>query len=247
MFCTPARFMELKELRKFAKYPKKYLNAKLARGQIHEKAESLKIAEKSAINQTLLPNFENLSVTSFLSKAGFSDERSQEISSYFQHCADLINADEKELLRIRGMTLKEQRKIVTEARKYQFGYIGQACAPPVPRATKPWDPIEDAALLDACAKYDVSFGDPWIYVSSDIGRDPESSRKRYVKISLIPENRMRTCNVIVSASAEPLLFNRDFKLLPPQLLIVPTEENFHLHDLPRIPMAFLEYLDESVL
>ena len=237
--------MELKDLKKFAKYPQNYLNSKLVKGQISDKAATVLQAEKNILRKKNAPESQSVSVSTFLTDAGFSAERASEISCFFNDFPDFLGANDNDFLRIRGVTLKEQRKMNRAIHKFRLGVLTRAVVLPPPES-RPWNLSEDNALLEACSKYDVTFGDAWIYVAQDIGRDPESARKRFMEISLVPDRRKASCDIIVTASAEPLLFNRDFKLLPPLVVIVPSEENFHLHGTSQIPRMFMHYLDESV-
>jgi len=241
--------LELKDLRKFAKYPKQFINMKAVKGQICEKAEALRNAEVAAVRKALAPSApENLTVIDFLKLAKFESERAAEIAPYFTDFQDLISASERELSRIHTLAVNEQRKILKYIVKFKAGLFPPSEPPAFaePQEPKQWTTEEDKALLAACERFGADFGDPWIYVSHALGRNSESVRERFLEISEIPKNKTRTCELALTVSARSLLFNRDFKILPPKLFLVPTEGSFPLHPLADVPSTFQKYRDPSV-
>ena len=89
----------------------------------------------------------------------------------------------------------------------------------------PWTPEDDALLVHlAVEKYDYTFGDVWLYVSWEMQRSMDEVADRFSEIFLKPKNKSRgACEVLLTKSFRPLLMNRQFRLVPPQCYVVPSE------------------------
>jgi hypothetical protein len=101
-----------------------------------------------------------------------------------------------------------------------------------PTPGKAWTATDDQALLELCDYYDVNFGDPWMYISHALERNSEECRLRWLNIYQKPKQRELTCEIALTKSTRPLLMNRQFRMLPPQMYVIPSEKNFPLHPLP---------------
>merc|ERR1712226_221473 len=93
---------------------------------------------------------------------------------------------------------------------------------------KHWTEEDDLKLLDLAEQYDVTFGDPWIYISWEMQRCEDDVRDRFVQLEAIPRERMEKVELAITKSSRPLLLNRKVRMIPPDLYIVPSKENFTL-------------------
>ena len=113
------------------------------------------------------------------------------------------------------------------------------------RENLPWTTAEDEQLIDlAVRKYDHRFGDCWLYISSEMNRTPDEVETRFNEKYLKSIGKEKTSEVVISKSFRPLLMNRQFRIIPPQCYIVPSESNFPPPPVPDnyIPQAFRQYL-----
>lgn len=93
-----------------------------------------------------------------------------------------------------------------------------------------WSEADDKALMDWSEYYDVTFGDPWIYISWEMQRPVEDVAFRYWKTCTLTKYQSSQCELAVTKSCEPLMMNRSFKMDPPFVVLVPSRENYPLTD-----------------
>merc|ERR1712086_220134 len=115
------------------------------------------------------------------------------------------------------------------------------------REGQSWTEKEEERLLELCDIYDVSFGDPWIYISAEMQRRERDVRDRYIELVEKPRERATTCELTISKSSRPLLLNRKFRMIPTDLYIVPSKENFNLAEHKfKLPAAFEKYRQDDI-
>ncbi|XP_026191391.1 uncharacterized protein LOC113146896, partial [Cyclospora cayetanensis] len=140
------------------------------------------------------------------------------------------------LMEIESLTNAQRRLILRHIRLFNHGlwpensysdYIERFQAPPLKREGMPWTDEEDQRLIELANKYDPNFGDPWLYLSWEMQRETEEVHKRYLSMVVIPQNKGRRSEMLLSKCLRPLFFSRHFKLLPPLLFIVPSPSNFN--------------------
>ncbi|CAK0897807.1 unnamed protein product, partial [Prorocentrum cordatum] len=73
-----------------------------------------------------------------------------------------------------------------------------------------------------------STGDPWIYISWELQRREQDVRERYVELVVKPRERASQSELAITKSSRPLHMNRKFRMIPADLYIVPSAENFPL-------------------
>ncbi|CEM01626.1 unnamed protein product [Vitrella brassicaformis CCMP3155] len=171
------------------------------------------------------------------------EENAEEIAAAFPTWNDFIGAHWEELYKIEVLTPHQRRAIWKKINLYNHGlwpptadkteYFERFKGKPLANAGKEWTESDDAKLLELAEYYDVNFGDPWLYISWDMQRTADEVRDRYVDIAVISKNRSRECELAITKSSRPLLMTRYFKMDPPFLYIVPSEDNF-----PLAPMNF---------
>merc|ERR1712039_90389 len=105
-----------------------------------------------------------------------------------------------------------------------MGFAGK----PLEREGQPWTPEEDARLKSLAVEYDVNFGDPWIYLSWELQRREDDVRDRYVELVVKPRERATRHELAITKASRPLHMHRKFRMIPPDLYIIPSEENFPL-------------------
>ncbi|PFH32156.1 hypothetical protein BESB_020970 [Besnoitia besnoiti] len=215
----PRRFFDLKAFKKFI----------LRYKQKEEAAEELLL--KRTYTKPLPAGW---TVLTFLKKIKIGDNV-EDIAAAFNSWTDLANATIEELQSVEGMTNQQRRLIVKHIRLYNHGlwpensyedYIDKFQAPPLENEKKEWREADDARLLELAAQYDVSFGDPWLYISWEMQRDFEDVQARYEQLVTIPKNKERRCEAVLTKCTRPLFFSRYFKLLPSMLYVIPSTANF---------------------
>ncbi|CDJ56248.1 hypothetical protein, conserved [Eimeria maxima] len=78
-------------------------------------------------------------------------------------------------------------------------YMQRFQAPPLKREGMPWTEEEDKQLLELAEKYDVNFGDPWLYLSWEMQRESEDVHSRYLANVTVPQHGHATVHVDRSA------------------------------------------------
>ena len=235
---------ELVNLRKLSKFPRKFLDVKALRGQLGKKREILGNAEISETRKSLVLEHvdkgKSLSVVEALRFCGLSEERVTEISPYFTSFADLLSADEKQWERIHGVKLGEARKVIEKLRKFSYGVKTKRTEGGVRTAV--WSSEDDKKLISLCLEFDVTFGDPWLFIGPEINKSPDECMRRFFEIS---EKRNCENELALTRCMEPLLMNRDFKLMPPRLIFIPTSEN-HPKTSFTLPLAFRKFRNPDI-
>lgn len=245
-------------------FPRMYFDLKAFRKGISEKKHSLIEAEKKQIARAYAkaPPAE-WGVMEFLKATNISDlstdggiksedERNNfysELSTLFEDWSDLVSCSKKDLFRVSHfLNSKQLNKLAHCIDLFNhdlFPYIkttpSQFSNPIEP---KPWTSECDATLVRlATEKYDYTFGDVWIYIASEMERDPDDVEQRFHELHTKPFNKARATEITLTKSYRPLLMNRQFRLMPPQCYIIPSEENFpDVADSKfKVPEAFRKY------
>ncbi|PHJ23639.1 homeodomain-like containing protein [Cystoisospora suis] len=232
----PRRYFDLKTFKKFI----------LRYKQREEEAEEALI--KRAYTKPLP---EGWTVLTFLEKIQVG-ENAEDIASHFDSWESLANVTTEELQSIEGMTNQQRRLILRHIRLYNHGlwpdnsyedYIDKFQAKPLANEGKEWTEADDARLLQLAEQYDVTFGDPWLYISWEMQRDFEEVQARYEQLVTIPKNKKRRCEVVLTKCTRPLFFSRYFKLLPSLLYVVPSRANFNTEPVKTfsLPSRFAAY------
>jgi hypothetical protein len=217
----------LRLLRKLAKFPKQYTNVKALKGTIAEKRETMVNVEERAVERAVtFRRFKKSKLTPlrFFSLAGFPEDRGKELAKYFTGLPDLLASDAQELYRVHGITASEVQKILRFSDKLKFTQNlspHAASSTPTPR----WTPALDAQLLAATETFDASFGDPWLYVAAELSLSPDACLHRYAELKIRPRWNQSQAELFLGKCLSSVLhMNRDFRLVPPRLVVVPTEQ-----------------------
>ncbi len=259
---TVRRFSESATVSSKRPFPRMYFDLKAFRKGISEKKQSLIEAEKKEISRAYAkPPPEGWDTKMFLAATKIADlsnegimknddERDKfysELSALFEEWSDLVSSTRKDLFRVSHMmNSKQMNKLAHCIDLFNhdlFPYVRTPFSNPI--ATKPWNSSDDETLIRlATEKYDHTFGDVWIYVASEMERDVDEVEQRFYEIYTKPHNKKRTAEVALTKSYRPLLMNRQFRLLPPQCYIIPSEENFPTPPDSEftVPKAFARYL-----
>ncbi|KAK1937708.1 hypothetical protein X943_004049 [Babesia divergens] len=200
--------------------------------------------EKRAIAQLhAKPPPDGWGILEFLNAAGVGDG-AELIAESFESWEEFISSTIEELYANNSMTNKQRRIILKHITLYNHGlwpkgdeldYIKAFQAPPLKNEGKPWNDEDDAELVRLAKLYDADFGDVWIYISWEMQRTIEEVQERYINLVTIPKCRNDTCEIAITKAYKPLLMNRKFKLDPPFLYIIPSEQNFPLTKIYRSP------------
>uniref|UniRef100_A0A3B0N3P8 Homeodomain-like containing protein n=1 Tax=Theileria annulata TaxID=5874 RepID=A0A3B0N3P8_THEAN len=220
--------------------PRKYLDMKTFRKFLKQQ-KTLDIEnEKRIISKAhSKPPPDGWSIVDFLKAIDIGDG-AESIAETFESWNEFISSTLEELYTNTSMTNKQRRKIFKYITLYNHGlwpnddpmdYVKAFQAPPLSNEGKPWDEEADKELLRLTEYYNVDFGDPWIYISWDMQRTIEDVQDRYTEIVLKPKYKSDKCDFGITSCHEPLLMNRKFKMDPPFLYIIPSEENFPLTEI----------------
>jgi len=214
-----SKYFDLKTFRKFIKRQK----------DVEIQEENRQIAKVYA-----KPPPEGWSIATFLEKIDIGDNL-QEIANGFDSWEDFVSATPEDFRRVEILSTKQKRKLWKYLGLFNHGlwpenrydnFVKNFQAAPVEREKAPWSDDEDATLLRLAKEYDVSFGDPWLYISWEMKRESDEVRERYIEIATKPRQKMSQCDLVVTRSSRPLLMSRRFKLDPTILYVVPSEVNF---------------------
>jgi hypothetical protein len=228
--------------------PKKYFDLKAFRKGVSEKKQALIEAEKREIRRVYAKDPpENWTVVSFLKVAKLADLSEMtntsdvehfysEVASCFEDWSDFISSDSKDVLKVSNLlNARQVKKLIHCIELFNHGLFGPESAnveqgfhgvPPA-RQGAVWTPEEDASLIELTVNgYDYTFGDVWLYVSFEMERTMDEVYERFVEIYLKPRNRERETEIALSKSFRPLLMNRQFRIIPPQCYVIPTDDNF---------------------
>jgi hypothetical protein len=230
MFSSSLTRLCEKQLKSF---PKVYFDLKAFRKGISEKKRSLIEAEKRAIDRAYAkPAPEGWTVSTFLEKAKITSSVDQ-LAACFLDWNDFISSSRKDLMRVSYvLTADEVKKLAHAIELFNHGLFGvETRGNPafsgrnLTNENAPWTPEDDALLVHlAVEKYDYTFGDVWLYVSWEMQRSMDEVADRFSEIFLKPKNKSRgACEVLLTKSFRPLLMNRQFRLVPPQCYVVPSE------------------------
>ena len=248
-------------------FPKVYFDLKAFRKGVADKKRSLIEAEKREVGRAYAKAAPvGWSIETFIDRTRIADlsrdaklaeERSKfsaELAACFEDWNDFISSDRKDLFRVSNLlTPPQTNKLAHCIELFNHGLfeVSEGDTPSVFAGQKgaregcEWTDEEDSRLVElAVNKYDYTFGDPWIYVAWEMERDPDEVHKRFVEVYVRPRNTQRESELALSKSFKPLLMNRQFRLIPPQCYVVPSERNFpspRVTDDDPIPEAFRQY------
>lgn len=239
-----------------ARYPKRYFDFKAFRDALRTKKEALSQAEEREIRREYAKEPpEGWTILTFLEQINFG-EGAEEVADLFERWEDFISMDSRDVRRLTDITAGQRRKIAKHIHLFNHGLwprpteqemYRQFGGTPLAREGKPWTPADDAQLLELADLYDVEFGDPWIYISWEAQRPFCEVRDRYIELVVKPRERSSRCELAITKSSRPLLMHRRFRMIPPDLYIVPSEENFRLAERKfELPAAFGKYRQSDI-
>jgi len=239
-----------------ARYPHRYFDFKAFRQALKAKKESLTEAELREIRREYAPPPpEGWTVLDFLQKIKFGDG-AEDVAALFEKWGDFISMSSKDVFLIPDISHAQRRKVARYITLFNHGlwpksspdeFYERFGGKPLQRESEPWTDKEDTEFLEMLEVFDVNFGDPWIYLSWLMQRREDELRSRYIELVLKPRERASRCELAITRSSRPLLMNRKFRMIPTDLYIVPSEQNFPLAESSfRLPAAFEKYRQGDV-
>uniref|UniRef100_A0A7S1B229 Myb-like domain-containing protein n=1 Tax=Noctiluca scintillans TaxID=2966 RepID=A0A7S1B229_NOCSC len=239
-----------------ARYPPRFFDFKAFRDSLRTKKSSLEEAEAREIRREYAkPPPQGWTVIDFLQKMEFGDG-AEEVAALFETWEDFISMNGRDALRIPNITHKQRGRLSRHLRLFNHGmwprlrddvFAERFKGKPLENEGKPWTSGDDENLLKLAEKYDVNFGDPWIYISWEMQRRETDVRDRYMRIVEMPRERLTRCELGITKSSRPLLMNRKFRMIPCDLYIVPSERNFELIEAQfQLPEAFEKYRQADI-
>lgn len=242
--------------RHVARYPPRFFDFKAFRKALKEKKENLSEAELREIRREYAPPPpEGWTVLEFLERMKFGDG-AEDVANLFESWEDFISMTPKDISRIMDITLPQRRLLSRYITLFNHGlwprvspdeFFQRFGGSRLAREGEPWTPEDDEKLVELAEFYDVNFGDPWIYISWEMQRRPEDVRDRYMEVVVKPRERATRCEIAITKSSRPLHMNRKFRMIPTDLYIVPSAENFTL--VPKrfeLPAAFQKYRQDDI-
>jgi hypothetical protein len=233
------------------RFPRQHFDFKSFRKNLREKKGSLAAMEEREVRKAYAPAPpEGWTIETFLEKMDFGDGL-EGVAQCFESWEDFISSSFKDLMQVEGMTPQQRRRLAQHLRLFQHGhwpevaedeYLARFAGKAPAREGAEWTKEEDEALVQLAEQYDVSFGNPWLYISFEMSRTQDEVHDRYVDLVVRPRQVSSSCEFAITKAAQPLLMNRAFTVLPPNVYIVPSEENYPLADTRvEIPDAFAQF------
>lgn len=239
-----------------ARYPPQYFDFKAFRQALKDKKEALSQAELREIRREYAPPPpEGWTVLTFLEQMNFG-ESAEDVANMFERWEDFISMTPKDITRIGDITIGQRRKLNRHITLFNHGlwpevmpdeFHARFGGDKLARDGEPWTQEEDARLLSLSEEYDVNFGDPWIYLSWEMQRPEVDVRDRYMEIAVKPRERSTLHELCITKGSRPLHMHRNFRMIPTDLFIVPTQDNFPLAQKRfELPTAFQKYRQDDV-
>merc|ERR1719247_455925 len=239
-----------------ARYPSRYFDFKAFRKALADKKRSLTEAELREVRREYAPPPpDGWTVLEFLEAMKFGDG-AEDVAALFDSWADFISMTQKDLMRIQDITPRQRRNLNRYITLFNHGlwpkispdeYFERFKGKPLQREGEPWTEEEDKNLLELCEIYDASFGDPWLYISWEMQRRENDVHDRFIELVEKPKERAHLCEIAITKSSRPLLLNRKFRMIPADLYVVPSEENFTLAENSfLLPAAFAKYRQDDI-
>ncbi|KAL8270401.1 hypothetical protein Esti_005630 [Eimeria stiedai] len=175
----PRKFFDAKTFRQFIKMFKEK--------QVREEDEQIK-------RQYARPPPEGWDAAEFARRVGL-EEAAEAIKNHFTSWGHFVCATPEDLMKIESLSNAQRRLLLRHLRLFNNGlwpensyedYLRRFQAEPLKREGFPWTEEEDATLLALAEKYDVNFGDPWLYISWEMQRTSEDVHRRYLELVEIP-------------------------------------------------------------
>ncbi|CAK9040248.1 unnamed protein product [Durusdinium trenchii] len=239
----------------------RFFDFKAFRKALKDKKESLSEAELREVRREYaLPPPEGWTILDFLERIQFGDG-AEDVANLFEHWRDFISMSSRDIMQIPDITLYQRRKLDKFITLFNHGlwprvsddeFKSRFAGKPLENEGKPWTKEHDEWLLNLIKPgeeggYDVKFGDPWIYISWEMQRREDDVQQRYVELVVKPEERQTQHEFAITKAARPLNMHRRFRMIPPDLYIVPSEENFPLVKRNfKLPAAFQRYRQDDI-
>lgn len=253
----PKPAMKMPQNVRKVRHPARYFDFKEFRKALSEKKERLKLAEKREFERSFCeppPFAGEHPVQEFLTQIGFDPALSEQLARLFQTWIDFASRNPKDLELITELTSAQRAKINRYLILWRRGlWPNQSFADLKSKFggkteyLEGWNPELDAELLRLSDLYDVSFGDPWLYISYELDKRPADVKDRYITLKMRPKLSEVTCDFEITKASRPLLMNRYFPIMPPTLYVVPSNSSHSLEKTPtKLPAAFGKYRDDEV-
>lgn len=228
-----------------------YFDESAFNSMIEDKKRSLENAERRIIERARIKAAPSgWTVLRFLQEMKFEGEP-DEVAKFFTSFQDFLGCNAEDLMRVPSLKWRQCRQIYSYIQMFNLGLFpkkpdsmrGSVVTPGV--VSRPWTEADDKQLLEAAEEFDDSYGDIVVYIAAALRRSEDEVCERLVEIKHAPRGRARTCELLLSKVMTPLMMNRDFMLVPPTLIVVPSEKNFPVHEpvADLVPSGFAKYVD----
>eukprot|EP00811_Abedinium_folium_P003178 NODE_12922_length_1196_cov_3.641721.p1 GENE.NODE_12922_length_1196_cov_3.641721~~NODE_12922_length_1196_cov_3.641721.p1 ORF type:complete len:311 (+),score=79.30 NODE_12922_length_1196_cov_3.641721:106-933(+) len=240
-----------------ARYPQRYFDFKAFRESLKGTKDRLAEAERREVRREYaLPPPDGWTVSRFLEEMKFGAD-SEDVANLFERWEDFISMRLEDIRRIPDLTGNQRRQLNRYITLFNHGLWPKVSAEefhehfqgkPLKRQGQAWTQEEDRELKRLAKLYDINFGDPWIYLSWEMQRRMPDVRQRYIELVVKPADRASRWELAITKSSRPLLMNRRFRMIPPDLYIVPSAENYPLQEVDRVtlPAAFQKYRQDDI-
>lgn len=243
------------EVPKHIGFAPRFFDFKAFRKALKEKKESLSEAELREVRREYaLPPPEGWTIQNFLEHMKFGDG-AEDVANLFEHWKDFISMSPRDIMRIPDITAEQRRKLDKYITLFNHG-LWPRVSPDIFKERfkgtldsegEPWTPEHDQWLLELAKLYDVNFGDPWLYISWQMQRREDDVQQRYVELVVKQRERKTQHEFAITKASRPLHMHRSFRIIPADLYIVPSEENFPLAENRfELPNAFQKYRQDDI-
>ncbi|CRH02346.1 conserved Plasmodium protein, unknown function [Plasmodium relictum] len=225
------------------KKKRRFFDLKLFRQHLRrQKTEEIELEKKELLKSCAKEPPKNWDIRTFLEKIDIG-ENIDEIEKSFKSWQEFITITPKELFTIECLSNEQRRKLWKFINKFNYGlypedsyddFVKNFQAPPLENENKIWTTEDEQQLKFYLNYYDVTFGDPWLYISWKMKRTFDDVQNKYVELILKEKNKKRKCEICLTKCTTPLLMNRKFKLDPPFIFFIPSSINFP-------PMTIYDY------
>lgn len=236
-----------------ARFPPRYFDFKAFRKGLTEKKDKMSEAELREVRREYAKDPpEGWTVLEFLKRMKFGDG-DEDVANLFESWRDFISMAPRDIMRIPDITLRQRKALDKYITLFNHGlwprtsvdeYLRRFAGKPLANEGKPWTDEDDRQLVELAGpeQYDVTFGDPWIYLSWELQRTEDDVRDRYIQLAVQPSERSTRHELAITKASRPLNLHRKFRMIPADLYVIPTEENFPLTKKKfQVPAGFQKY------
>lgn len=255
-FAVSVEAPRFKDVDPRVRYPKMYFDFKAWRHRFRKnKQQSYKWEQRAIRHLFHKPAPEGWDPKTFLMKMQISPDEKfiDDFAAQFKSWGHFAGMSSTKIRDMKTLYPIQKRRLIHYLELFNHGlwpepekseYYSAFQGKPYAFEGKEWTNEEDKKLVTSAEHWGVGFGDVWLYVSHDMQRPFEEVRKRYYEIVVKPKQRSSSCELVLSKCMQPLLMNRQFRMLPSTVYLIPSEKYYPVAVTNfKVPKNLLEYRD----